>query len=408
MTVCIVGVWEECVITSPSHTQIIGLSATLANAKELADWMSAVTGRHTELIEAPCARPVPLKYLFATREGIFPLFRNADAGPGSPLGLLGYRGDGIASDPESFVTDKKDGSRKKQENESRIVKKLPKGLQTNPVLNGLAQRRIQRVNRLLEKQKANQRPYMDSFDEWDSYPKKKGRGRGRSFNTSPQLSNRITRKERERLTKKEMRKAVPSLTILLARLKEKNLLPAIFFIFSRAGCDQTAEIICNSFKVPRDPNSDLGFKDDFQKATEIKNRLKRKSHRQKKRTTKIVDKRDNNDNNVLKDNQGRSFRLSSNNVDDNAFNSVLDANMNFSGNDFSISESPLSSENWKFYSTSGLLNYDEVKEVAGRVAQFNKENPEIAFPNLIIEQLLFGLGRHHAGMLPAHKMLVEK
>ena len=88
------GVWEECVITSPQHTQIVGLSATLPNAIQLADWMEGVTGRKTVLIEAPGSRPVPLKYLFATREGIYPLFRNPNAGPGSPLGLLGFRGDG--------------------------------------------------------------------------------------------------------------------------------------------------------------------------------------------------------------------------------------------------------------------------------------------------------------------------
>ena len=99
MIIHTVGVWEESVITSPAHTQIIGLSATLSNAKELADWMTTVTGKYTELIEAPVARPVPLKYLFATREGLFPLFQNADAGPGSPLGLLGYRGDGIPPTP---------------------------------------------------------------------------------------------------------------------------------------------------------------------------------------------------------------------------------------------------------------------------------------------------------------------
>lgn len=96
--------------------------------------MTSVTGRYTELIEAPGARPVPLKYLFATREGLFPLFRNADAGPGSPLGLLGYRGDGASLLPEK--------SNKNRKGEIKIspVKKLPKGLQINPALNGLAQR----------------------------------------------------------------------------------------------------------------------------------------------------------------------------------------------------------------------------------------------------------------------------
>ena len=34
------GVWEECIITSPPHTKIVGLSATLPNADRLAQWMS--------------------------------------------------------------------------------------------------------------------------------------------------------------------------------------------------------------------------------------------------------------------------------------------------------------------------------------------------------------------------------
>lgn len=398
------GVWEECVITSPAHTQIIGLSATLANAKELADWMTTVTGRHTELIEAPGARPVPLKYLFATREGLFPLFRNEDAGPGSPLGLMGYRGDGIPSTPLKSNEKQRDEYLNAAEaNEFLLDQKLPKGLQINPALSGLAQRRVQKVNRMLDRQKASQKSTSGS-GESDWYSKtKKGRSRGRSSDDSrSQFSSRVTRKEVERLTKKEMRKAVPSLTILLTRLKEKNLLPAIFFIFSRAGCDQTAETISNAFKGPQDPNFDLDFLNDLKKPPKKKTTFKRKSTREKKKTAGKVD------NDILKDNQGRSFRLSSNNVDENAFNSVINANGVFAENDFSISGSPLSSENWKSYSSNGLLNFDEVKEVAGRVAQFNEENPEIAFPDDNIEQLLFGLGRHHAGMLPAHKMLIEK
>ena len=402
------GVWEECVITSPSHTQIVGLSATLANARELADWMTSVTGRHTELIEAPGARPVPLSYLFATREGLFPLFRNPDAGPGSPLGLLGYRGDGVpTSPPQSNKPQKKkqrDGYPNIDEDEILTVKKLPKGLQINPALSGLAQRRVQKVNRMLERQKESQRSAWELAEESDWYSNKKGRGRGRGRGRradSPSLSPGERRKERERLTRKEMRKAVPSLPILLTRLKEKNLLPAIFFIFSRNGCDQTAEIISNAFKGPMRMDGDLDFDFDRPKKKES---FQRKINRKRKK--KGTDNSDDND--LVKDKQGRSFRLSSNNVDESVFNSVLNVDGEFGGDDFSISGSPLSSENWNFYSSAGLLNDEEVEEVAKRVAQFNEENPEIAFPDNAIEQLLFGLGRHHAGMLPAHKMLVEK
>ncbi len=400
----ITGVWEECVITSPTHTQIVGLSATLANARELADWMSSVTGRHTELIEAPGARPVPLKYLFATREGLFPLFRNPDAGPGSPLGLLGYRGDGIPTTPRKENQKQRDGYPNIDEDEILTVKKLPKGLQTNPALNGLAQRRVQKVNRMMERQKENQRSRFDSEEESDWYSNKRGRGRGRGRKIdSASLSPRERQKERERLTRKEMRKAVPSLPILLVRLKEKNLLPAIVFIFSRAGCDQAAETICNSFKGPLGSNFGDDFQDDFPKPKKKKGPPQRKIKRKSKTDGEVGA----DDNNILKDDQGRSFRLSSNNVDESVFNSVLDANSVFAEEGFFNEGSPLSSENWKFYSSAGLLNDDEVAEVAARVAQFNEENHEIAFPDDVVEQLLFGVGRHHAGMLPAHKMLIE-
>lgn len=74
------GVWEECVITSPSHTQIVGLSATLPNANNIANWMTSVT-KQTTLIEALGARPVPLRYMFATRDGLEFLFKDENAGP---------------------------------------------------------------------------------------------------------------------------------------------------------------------------------------------------------------------------------------------------------------------------------------------------------------------------------------
>lgn len=374
------GVWEECVITSPSHTQIIGLSATLPNALELSEWMESVTGRSTKLIEAPGARPVPLKYLFATREGLFPLFSNVDAGPGSTLGLLGHRGDGIPS--------VKEAPKQKKKGTFTDKNRLPEGLQVNPTLNSLAQRRVQKVNRILERQNTRN----DDFDWYQN--NERGRGRGR------RAYPREARKERERVTRKEMRKAVPSLSVLLMRLKAKNLLPAIFFIFSRRGCDEAAVQICNSLKGSQDPKIDPDLDQDFQKYKEVRKKNKRK--RLSKRGSKQRDVQ-----NILEDDKGRSFRLSSNNVDENIFNSVLDANGLLSKGGYLLSGSPVSSDNWELYSSTGLLSYDEVRDVAGRLSQFNEENPEIAFTDDVVEHLLFGLGCHHAGMLPAHKIVVE-
>jgi hypothetical protein len=139
------GVWEKSVVTFPPHTQLIGLLATLPNAGQLGEWMESVTMRPTKLIEAPGARPIPLKYLFTTREGIFPLFRNPYAGPGSPMGLLGHRGDGVVQNGSS-KSNKKNHSGFGVKNEDSDLEKTPRGLEINPALKAIARRRIQRVN----------------------------------------------------------------------------------------------------------------------------------------------------------------------------------------------------------------------------------------------------------------------
>ena len=390
------GVWEECVITSPAHTQIVGLSATLPNAKQLTEWMEGVTGRKTVLVEAPGKRPVPLTYMFATREGLFPLFKNPNAGPGSSLGLLGYRGDGEPTPGSKLDMIKNSDEESDDDHELEFgdEERLPRGLKVNPALKKLAQQRMARVNRMVEKQKAMQRQRatggMD--DEWDLYNNGRGRGGRGRWNKGGTMSNREERREKERALKREMRKAVPSLPVLLARLKAQNLLPAIFFIFSRAGCDQAADTIRNSFKGPRDPTVEVDFDEEAPKK-------KAKKPRQR-------GKRDRGD--MFQDSNGRKFRPGSNNVGEEAIASFLEDNRaTVDLNDFDLTGSPLDSEKWEFYSISGLLAPGEVESVAKRVAQFNDDNPEIAFPNNVIEQFLFGVGSHHAGMLPAHKAFVE-
>ncbi|ABW29034.1 DEAD/DEAH box helicase [Acaryochloris marina] len=64
-------VWEESIIYCPADIQLIALSATVANAQQLVDWMSWVHGP-TQLIESDW-RPVPLAYFFANAKGLFPL-----------------------------------------------------------------------------------------------------------------------------------------------------------------------------------------------------------------------------------------------------------------------------------------------------------------------------------------------
>ena len=64
-------VWEESIIYSPSGIQILALSATIANAKDLAEWISNVH-TNTKLIES-FTRPVPLRFFYFKESSLYPL-----------------------------------------------------------------------------------------------------------------------------------------------------------------------------------------------------------------------------------------------------------------------------------------------------------------------------------------------
>jgi superfamily II RNA helicase len=58
-------VWEESIITCPQHVQLVCLSATIANAEEIADWISE-THREIALVRHD-ERPVPLEHYYFTQ-----------------------------------------------------------------------------------------------------------------------------------------------------------------------------------------------------------------------------------------------------------------------------------------------------------------------------------------------------
>lgn len=65
-------VWEESIIYCPYEIQLVALSATVANSRQLTDWLSLVHGP-TELIYSDF-RPVPLQFHFYTaKKSLFPL-----------------------------------------------------------------------------------------------------------------------------------------------------------------------------------------------------------------------------------------------------------------------------------------------------------------------------------------------
>jgi len=64
-------VWEETIIHCPTRTQIIALSATIANSSQLNNWINKIHGP-TVLINS-YIRPVPLDFLFCSAKGLHPL-----------------------------------------------------------------------------------------------------------------------------------------------------------------------------------------------------------------------------------------------------------------------------------------------------------------------------------------------
>lgn len=58
-------VWEEAIITCPQHIQLVCLSATIANAEEIASWVSE-THRDIALVRHD-ERPVPLEHFYFTQ-----------------------------------------------------------------------------------------------------------------------------------------------------------------------------------------------------------------------------------------------------------------------------------------------------------------------------------------------------
>jgi len=71
-------VWEESIIHCPPSVQLVALSATVANAGQLTDWIERVHGP-TRLVLSDF-RPVPLDFSFCSAKGLHPLLNDERTG----------------------------------------------------------------------------------------------------------------------------------------------------------------------------------------------------------------------------------------------------------------------------------------------------------------------------------------
>jgi superfamily II RNA helicase len=92
-------VWEESIIYCPTEIQLVALSATVANADQLTDWLNLVHGR-SELIYSDF-RPVPLQFHFGNPKGLFPLLDQSQTQINPRLKLKGPKGKEKGARPDS-------------------------------------------------------------------------------------------------------------------------------------------------------------------------------------------------------------------------------------------------------------------------------------------------------------------
>lgn len=170
-------VWEESVISCPAPVRILALSATMGNVEEIQNWISSIHGP-TDLVRSEY-RPVPLRYFYASKSGMFPLFFDSNAGPGAL--------NGIARDQHG---------------------KLDSSSSLNPAI-------AKAEESLLRRQS-----------------KQEGR-----FN---RFGNRRDTRD------VNIQRLIPRYGDVVQELLKVQKLPAIFFIFSRAGCESAAKEVMES------------------------------------------------------------------------------------------------------------------------------------------------------------------
>src|SRR5216683_2865984 len=186
------AVWEEVIIHLPESVTLTALSATVSNAEEFGDWLSSVRGGTSVIVDEQ--RPVPLWQHMMVGNRLYDLF----AGPG-------------AQDAE----------------------RAARHPQVNPELIRISHRDL-----------AGQRDAMGRRGNGGSgrtaAPVDRGRRGGRG-GPGGRPGSSLNRTDRGLRVAGPARFAPPRRAEAIGRLDRAGLLPAITFIFSRAGCDAAVQ-----------------------------------------------------------------------------------------------------------------------------------------------------------------------
>lgn len=197
-------VWEEVIIHLPAEVQVISLSATVSNAEEFGDWLGQVRGRTAVIVSEE--RPVPLtQHMMVGRRLLHLYSRPADAAESSEAA---------------------DTAESEQAAQSEQTGQPP----LNP--------------ELLKAVKQARRAAASGGASKNSFRSRGGTGRG------PQPWKRTVKggraPRRGEGGARTARLKPPSRLQVVRALEEARLLPAIVFVFSRAGCEQAVHQVVSA------------------------------------------------------------------------------------------------------------------------------------------------------------------
>jgi ATP-dependent RNA helicase HelY len=208
------AVWEEVIIHLPRAVRMVSLSATVSNAEEFGDWLQAVRG-DTEVIVSE-ERPVPLEQHVLVRGKLLDLF-DAAGGPNEARSrmpaVVTTTADPVVVAPVAYGDRR--GIDKRARGQKGAAATVP-GLTTT------------RVNPELVRLSHSPRAPQGGRGGFDGGKRHEGRG-GRP---NKQQGNGFGGGGGGARTDR---------AALVELLHSHNLLPAIFFVFSRVGCDAAVQ-----------------------------------------------------------------------------------------------------------------------------------------------------------------------
>ncbi|WP_167146515.1 DEAD/DEAH box helicase [Actinomyces sp. ZJ308] len=194
-------VWEEVIIHLPAEVQVISLSATVSNAEEFGDWLGQVRGRTAVVVSEQ--RPVPLTQHMMVGRRLLPLY-SRPVDPAGPARLPEHRDDAG------------EGAEEVQPETS-----------TQPPLNPELLKAVKQARRAAASGGASKNSHRSrgGGSARGPQPWRRSAGGGRA----PRRGEGGARTARLK---------PPSRLQVVTALEEARLLPAIVFVFSRAGCEQ--------------------------------------------------------------------------------------------------------------------------------------------------------------------------